>query len=366
MNLRDRKAIIKNKEVQNTLLPTQKTRVSKKATKKTQITKKIKETKKNKSSAPKQAKKGKGKAKVTKKVKMLIADEEEMEQEYGLTTMILEYEATEMEKTDISELVKLLSHTDINRRMLGVYSLYKRLLEEKDSKVRDIVAQDPVILEATIGVLKEKEEIRVIVVKFLTALLSNNSIVLAPKIDSLFFDEILNATKDEDTTIVCYALNLVDKVLTICSAVGQTKSKKEIKQTITTILEIDPTERENPEHILAVKFKAFNSLLSLVDKKEWKEYAWSWIEFTSNIITVGSLSSYRNIVFESWLSEEIKLQKEFLQNKGKKALLLEKGLEGGTVFFLLHVFKHLKKEIVALGLREQLQKEVLDVPESAL
>jgi len=151
---------------------------------------------------------------------MLIADEEEMEQEYGLTTMILEYEATEMEKTDISELVKLLSHTDINRRMLGVYSLYKRLLEEKDSKVRDIVAQDPVILEATIGVLKEKEEIRVIVVKFLTALLSNNSIVLAPKIDSLFFDEILNATKDEDTTIVCYALNLVDKVLTICSAVG--------------------------------------------------------------------------------------------------------------------------------------------------
>ena len=122
-------------------------------------------------------------------------------------------------------------------------------------------------------------------------------------------------------------------MLTICSAVGQTRTNEEIKKTIITILEIDPTGRENPEHILAVQFKAFNSLLSLVDREEWVEYAWSWIEFTSNIITVGQLSSYRNIEFENWLSEEVELQKEFLEDKEKRALLLEKGLEGGTIFF---------------------------------
>ena len=186
MNLRDRKAIIKKKEVQDSLLPKQKARVSKKASKKTKVTKKVKETKKNKS-APKKTKK-KAQPKAKKEEKMLIADEDEMEQEYGLTTMILEYEATEMAKTKIPALVKLLSHKDINRRMLGVYSLYKRLLEEKESKVRDTVAKDPKILEATLNVLKEKEEIRIIVVKFLTALLSDNSILLAPKIESLFYD----------------------------------------------------------------------------------------------------------------------------------------------------------------------------------
>lgn len=337
-------------------MPEKRKRTKKRITKKVKKIIKSKKTKKKSQKVIKETKKPKKKTKRTRRPK----------QEYSLTTMIMEYEATEMIQKSATEMMGLLTHEDLNRRMLGVFAIYKKIVDEKDQDIPKLLEQE-VNLQAVLRVLEEKEEMRVIVIKLINSLLSLPSLPLKSQIYQIFKPQILKSLQDEETPIVCYAFNSIDKLYKFKGVLGETQAE-DVESLIWEILELSSEGREDPAHIIATQYKTFNGLLDYVPRENWASFASDWILFTADILQMGKLKNYRNLEYEQWLMElaQKPVLSSILEDRKKSREIMFRATDGGAIFYLLYLFQHLKKEIVSLGLRRQLWKEVATIPESAL
>ena len=217
--------------------------------------------------------------------------------------------------------------------------------------------------------LQKYQNFRLLILQFLTAFLSENLVDIKNEIEDIFWEEIIGSFTHRDTTVVVYAVNIVNKLIRTSKSRRMSKNETKIAEIIDLVLDIDEKGREKMEQIYAVKYRTFNELLDLLifnKDRYWVKYAWTWIKFTSRIMHIGLIRDYRSSKFEEWIISRVDIQKKFLEDKNKRLYLLESGKYKGTIFFYFHIFKSLKREIVGLGLRSVLHREVKRIPETGL
>ena len=258
------------------------------------------------------------------------------------------------------------SLVDPRKSFLGIFAIYKRLIVDKKISTRlKILNAD--IFPKMLCQLQKYQNFRLLILQFLTAFLSENLVDIKNEIEEIFWDEIIDSFTHRDTSVVVYAVNIVNKLIRTSKSRRMSKNEAKIAEIIDLILDIKENGFSKIEQIYAVKYRTFNELLDLLNKdKYWKRYAWTWIQFTSRIMHIGLIRDYRSSKFESWLISRVDIQKKILEDKTKRFYLLESGKYKGTVFFYFHIFNSLKKEVVGLGLRSVLHREVKRIPETGL
>lgn len=292
-------------------------------------------------------------------------EEPKKEEEIDLETIAAEYNDKELAEKRPFELVKMLKQKNTKKKLLGLYGLWKALGYDHSTSV--------IIKLFEKGILEDIEELwgtepnfQFIMLKILTYMVNASIPKIRDQVDSKFKNLILELFEQEDTMVVCSAIFFILKLLKSEGSSRRGWKEPEIRQLIEKIMNVEEEGREKKENLLAVKYTVFNELISKISKNAWSDFVLPWIEFTSRILSIGVLRSKKNQDFEDWLIQDEKLLKELLTEK--KTLEQLKGLceKQGVCFFLLHIFQNIKKEMMELGFRKVFQKEIKQLPFTAM
>ena len=81
-------------------------------------------------------------------------------------------------------------------------------MDKKEQELLDGILPNKV-LEVAKSVLSEREDIRLITIKFLTLLTQKNSFEILNEVSSVFFEVLIASLDNEDTNVICFSLNLI-------------------------------------------------------------------------------------------------------------------------------------------------------------
>lgn len=295
----------------------------------------------------------------------------------------------------LHEIMRLINYKTPRKYLTGLYLLKKQLELDSSLSTRMKLVEKSQFLEKSLLVLKSNPDFVLLVLKLITLLLK----VSIPKVISLV-DQILseyivdNLFQSDDTQIVIYSINLIYKIIKTTapktsraqnqpneslerSGSSSNGSRRRIVRSnwsldrmhllMEKLLAVSPNGMNNPEAILAVKYKTFNDLVGRLPVRFWPDYAFIWIIFSCDIFDIGLVIDYRNLKFEKWLVGQTDLLRSFIQTPHCLNLLKEKAYKSSSIiFFLFFVFKSLKVELISQGLRGRAQQVVLEIPETAV
>jgi len=279
--------------------------------------------------------------------------------------IVLRYSNERLGIKKLHELISMTLLLDPRKSILGLFALHKRLIVDLRLSTRLRIFEAGILPKLS-QLLKAFPNFALTGLKFITSFLYEPNSALKDEIEIHFWDFIVLEMKSKDSQKVCYAVNLLNKLVRADITIRRSRSDEEICKLISLILNINEQIARRPEHIIAVKYRTYNELLGSLDHALWPSHLWEWIVFTMKIMHIGAIRDYRSLEFEDWARAQQELQEKLLQDPAKIDYLYRCGGKGGTVFFYLHIFKFYKKEIINLGLREVLHREVVNIHQTGL
>ena len=259
----------------------------------------------------------------------------------------------------------MLKQKNLRNRLGALYAIWKNLGHDDSPSLRNKFFKK--------GILDDIREIwdiapnfRFVIIKVLIALMKGDIPSIRDQIDCQFTQVLKEEINDEETMIVCSAIFLLANLVKVEGEGRKNWSQKDILDLIDKILEIEEDNRESRESLLAVKYSVFNQLLSHINKQSWKNYTYAWIAFTSRILSIGLIREKKNEEFENWLINQKKILLNFLKDSEKLEELKNLCKLQGVCFFILFVYQNLKKELMDSGFRKIFQKELQELPFTAM
>jgi hypothetical protein len=288
---------------------------------------------------------------------------------YNLANVIFDFELQKLNEKKFCHLIKLVNYKRPEKYLLGLYGIKKKLEKDDSLIIRKKIVKGKV-LEKSAKIFEEKihPDFDLVILRLLTSFLNHeNSEIFKLHIQQILLELLFYFFSSEDSAIVCYSVNLVNKLARKESkSIRKTLDDTQLLNCINQVLEIDPQSTNKEEHVVGVKYKCFNDLLGSLSQSLWADFALTWILFTCDILTVGFVRDHRCSEYENWLISQKTLLKDYLiQNKSSKAIS-DKAKKSGTIFFLFFIFKDFKADLLNIGLRKVAQKVVMTIPGTGL
>lgn len=281
---------------------------------------------------------------------------------YGISDAIVEFDVKKMKEKNVEEVVAMMKdNEDLDAQFLAFFAVQKNFGSGIFSKEK-LCENEIIVLMKDVYEKAENRGFEIILVRFLNELVKQlDSKEEKKKIFENFFEILIEQLKSFDANIICFSLNIISEIID-----SEFFDDGKMKKLLGEINNIVSKGKKKADYITAMKYKTLNQLIKKFEKENFLLIiAPFWIVSTFEAFGVTSAWGFRDTEYEEFLKSKQKqiFEKIFNEEEFKKSIVQACEEKPGSIFFILHIFDELKKEVLCVeGMRTICQREVINVP----
>lgn len=286
----------------------------------------------------------------------------------SLTEVINDYDSKGFGEKKLHEILKMITCDKNDQNLMGLYALYQYLLKNESSAEVALKIHKAQVHQRIAEIMKEREDFRLIILKYLTKLFSSPIYPeICLDIDLLFMDGLADLLQESDFYYLCYGLNMIGKIIRNHQRTEKEMSSQRYKDLIKKVLDANEelSSQQSTDQIVGVKYYIFNSLLESASQSVWPEFVFDWLAFTIRILNQGLIRNKKSKKIEEWLKEDKNAQAKLMNHHEEEIAELSKSQ--GACYYLLYLLNSQKTRLMNLkGFRQISQKELIGLPHAAV
>ena len=290
---------------------------------------------------------------------------------YGMTEVINDYDSKNMKDKKFYEICKLITDDDIDKCLLGIYSLYKQLNDSPtDKNLRIKIYKNNKIHLKIENVMKNRPDFSIIILKYITSYMSIGILIDAYiEIEKLFLVHFYRLMKEYDYYYIIYSMNIIGKIIKYTFDNNKLINKKDNEyyiNMIDNILDVREDIDDKIDHIVSIKYYVYNIILEISNEDIWMRYTIVWIQYTCKILNVGSIIHKKSHRYEEWIRCNNKIQQSIVERYSRE--IIDICTNNNTcIFYIMYLLQYHTNTLMNMNnIRNIVHEELISIPHASM